>query len=416
MASRSKQHTLTSRPFRKVLAALACVVALVIWASSGSVASAGQWRFETLDGLGGANGATLNNVGVDPSVAIWNGMPHVWYHDATGGDLRHAWWNGTFWQFETLDGEGGPNGRTTNDVGTDIAAAVWNGTPHVWYHDATRSDLRHAWWNGRTWLFEVLDGGAGASGYLSSEVGEYIAVEVWDRSPHVWYRDSGLGDLRHAWWNGTTWRFETLDGAGGSNGRTGNDTGLFNDVVVWGGTPHVFYFDNTAGELRHAWWNGRTWLFETLDGQGGSGGRIFADVGPFSSVVVWDNQPHVFYYDDSGGTLRHGWWTGRTWLFETLDGAGGSGRTTTDTGWFNAATVWGGTPHVFYYDFDLKILRHAWWNGRAWSYETLDGLGGSSGRTSRDVGAFATVSIWGGFPHVWYLDETAPSLRHAWYS
>jgi len=51
------------------------------------------------------------------------------------------------WYFETLDGDGGTNGRTTNDVGLDNAVTLYGGVPHVWYHDATARTLRQAWYS-----------------------------------------------------------------------------------------------------------------------------------------------------------------------------------------------------------------------------------------------------------------------------
>jgi len=51
------------------------------------------------------------------------------------------------------------------------------------------------------------------------------------------------------------WYFETLDGDGGTNGRTTNDVGFFNAVTLYGGVPHVWYFDFTVGTLRQAWYS-----------------------------------------------------------------------------------------------------------------------------------------------------------------
>ena len=62
-------------------------------------ASAATWFFEALDGDGGANGRTSAFVGQGPRATVWNNQPHVFYHDAVGEDLRHAWWNGQAWFF-----------------------------------------------------------------------------------------------------------------------------------------------------------------------------------------------------------------------------------------------------------------------------------------------------------------------------
>ena len=66
-----------------------------------------------------------------------------------------------------------------------------------------------------------------------------------------------VSGLRHEWWDGTRWNFETLDGAG----STGHDTypvGLYNTVTVFNGQLHVFTEESDTSNLplnlRHDWW------------------------------------------------------------------------------------------------------------------------------------------------------------------
>ena len=157
-----------------------CAEWLTVFAAFLTVAVAGpagaaQWTFETLDGSGGGNGRVDADVGGLPSgttaTTIYAGQPHAWYPDVTNGDLRHAWWNGAQWTFETLDGAGGGNGRTSHTVGEYAAATIYAGQPHVWYDDFTAADLRHAWWNGVEWNFETLDGAGGGNGRTTDSVG-----------------------------------------------------------------------------------------------------------------------------------------------------------------------------------------------------------------------------------------------------
>jgi hypothetical protein len=326
-----------------------------------------QWNFETLDGgVADSNGRTGDNVGTFNAAVVYGGQPHVWYRDATNGDLRHAWWTGASWAFETLDGAGGSNGRVNADVGSDAAVTLYGGQPHVWYRDATNGDLRHAWWTGTQWDFETLDGAAaGPHGQLDADVGSANAVSLYGGQPHVWYRDETNGDLRHAWWTGTQWDFETLDGATtGPRGQLDADVGSANAVSLYGGQPHVWYRDNTSADLRHAWWTGSQWDFETLDGSAvGVNGQVAGDVGSDNAVVLYGGLPHVWYRDTTNGDLRHAWWTGTRWDLETLDGtvAGPNGRTIDNVGTFNAVVLYNGQPHVWYHDADAGTLRHAWY-------------------------------------------------------
>ena len=407
------------RTVHRLVAALA---ALVCAAALAAPASAARWNVETLDGdIENLNGRDDEDTGRFNATVVWNGTPHVFYRDVTNENLRHAWWSSVAWFYETLDGDAGPNGRVGNAVGEFTAATVWNNTPHVFYYDDTDGDLRHAWWTGTTWLFEDLDGTGGADGRTTNTVGADAAVTVWNNQPHVWYFDGSAGDLRHAWWTGTRWQFETLDGATvGPNGRVNATVGEDNAVSVWNGTPHVFYRDSTNADLRHAWWTGAAWFFETLDGAGGTNGRVTNATGADTAVTVWNNEPHVWYQQIDTRDLRHAWWNGTAWFFETLDGAGGTnGRIDGVLGYDSAVTVWNATPHVFYGALSSGDLRHGWWTGSAWQFEVLDGfcttLPCTGGRTTDIVGSDNAVVVWNSQPHVWYRNTTAGDLRHTWY-
>ncbi|MCZ7531768.1 MAG: hypothetical protein M5U31_16395 [Acidimicrobiia bacterium] len=87
-------------------------------------------------------------------------------------------------------------------------------------------------------------------------------------------------------------------------------SGEFTSALTHNGRPHVLYWDRTNGNLRHAYYTGTSWLFETLDGEGGANGRINTDVGPFTSTVLYKDRVHVFYWDRTSARLRHGYLVG----------------------------------------------------------------------------------------------------------
>ena len=111
---------------------------------------------------------------------------------------------------------------------------------------------------------------------------------------------------------------------GAANGRTAHHVGTDSAVTLYQGQPHVWYSDNTADILRHAWWTGSGMgLREPRRARGAGGnGRTTDMVGTDNAVVLYLGQPHVWYldYGATTHTLRHAWWTGTTWDFETLDG------------------------------------------------------------------------------------------------
>ena len=127
------------------------------------------------------------------------------------------------------------------------------------------------------------------------------------------------------------------------------------------------------------------WHREVLDGNGGTRGRTHSDVAGNGSLSVatlgqYGVYPHVFYSDDTRRELRHGWWNGATWTFETLDGDRtlADGRTDAETGFAPSVVNLNGVLHVFYSDWNTG-LRHAWFANQ-WGYEQLDGSAAAAGR------------------------------------
>ena len=383
-----------------------------------------DWHFETLDGPGGRPGSSTESQGYFSSAIVYNGNPHVFYAGHANGTnwvLRHAYWNGIAWAFETLDGSTSPRpGHTNNHVGRPSAALVYNGRPHIFYDDETDDVLRHAYWNGVAWAFEVLDGAGGGGGRTTHDVGKATTTLLYNARPHVFYYDDTDKSLRHAYYNGVAWAFETLDGTGSTRpGHTLNEVGTHSAAVVYNGRPHVFYDDITDTSLRHAYWNGVAWAFEALDGPGSTvPGHTVNAVGQYPAVVLYDARPHVFYQDAANKALRHAYYNGMAWAFEALDGPGSTlpGHTNNNVGYEAAATIYGGKPQVFHGGAVPDTLRRAYWNGTAWILETIDGVGGLPGSTNDAVGYNNSVVVTGGDVHVFTRDITGTNtLRHVWF-
>lgn len=401
---------------RLVVLAVAISAAVAIAAPAG----AASWHFETLDG-DAAPGHLNAFVGDHSSTVLYNGAPHVFYYDLTNGNLRHGFWTGAKWTLETLDGaSNGPGGRINGDVGTYTTAVLYNGVPHVFYYAFTGNDLRHAWWTGSQWLFETIDGNSMLNGRINGDVGWYAQAVVYNGAPHVFSHAFTGQDLRHAWWTGSQWLAETLDGDG-VNGHLPGDAGDGASIttLVFDGAPHVWYQDTSGGNLRHAFWTGAAWAYETLDGaSNGPDGRINSAVGGAARAAVYNTGPQVWYREDSNGHMRHAWWTGVKWSFENFDGYGpdAAGRVLANLT-PGSATLVGGLPQVWYYRLETGDLRHAWWTGVNWSFETLDGhQAGPQGQVAADVGSRASVVVYVGQPHTFYEDATGGNLRHGWYA
>jgi hypothetical protein len=313
-----------------------------------------------------------------------------------------------------LDGAGGAGGRTTHAIGGDTASAVFDGDVFVFSQDATGGNLRV----GRrtdVWGFRTLDGAGGVAGRIAADVGSDIAATTYGGSLHVLYADDTHGDLRHAWFDGTSWRFETLDGAGGGAGRVDATVGSGISVARAGGSLHVFYVDRTHTNVRHARFDGASWTFQTLDGAGGAGGRVQGDVGYATQAVVYGARLHAFYFfqdpfcdPDFGcrlfGSIREARLVGGAWHIRDIRDInccfGGQGLAVTKVS--NTAVF------LAYQNFGLHStnLRYLRWDGAVWTTDTdngvveevpFDGEDVGDGVSALTVDGVAHLFFWGGF-------------------
>jgi hypothetical protein len=308
----------------------------------------------------------------------------------------------------TLDGAGGPGGRTLHDVGRASAAATYNGVLHLFYHDATGGDLRWGRQVGDTWTFRTIDGAGGLNGRVRAYVGEDQAALVYGGTLHVFYYDRTHGDLRHGSYDGDVWSFETLDGAGGMQGRVDARVGLRLSATRFGGDLHLIYVSTSGGDVRHAAYNGTGWSFETLDGAGGSAGRIDANVGWNTAVAVFGSKLHVFYFhQDPGcdpschvfGAIREATYTGTAWTFAHLASINCCHVDQS----LAPAKIARNNVYLFYenYGYTTQNLRAQRWNGTSWVNE---GCVGEPFIQDDQVGALASAAVIAGRPHVTYLD------------
>ena len=352
-----------------------------------------------------------------------SGAPEAFYYDSSAGSLRDGRWTGTRWVFTTIDGPGSTlAGHTPDNVGRAASAVEIDGQPTVFYSDATTGSLRTAWRSGGSWRFETLDGpGSTAPGHTADHVGSAVSAVVVAGEPEVFYYDASDASLRFARLTASGWQLETLDGPGSVlYQHTRHDVGSAISALVADGFPQVYYYDATADALHRAWWNGTRWFFLTIDGSTARIAGHTADrVGSAITATLLGAQPALFYYDASDASLRYARLTGSGWRFETLDGAGSTlaGHSVDRVGSAVSVTQMNGNAQVYYYDATRTSLRHAFWTGSGWAFETLDGPGSViSGHDTDQVGSTVSVTEMPGGPQVYYADGTADSLRHAWWT
>ena len=239
------------------------------------------------------------------------------------------------------------------------------------------------------WKSTVLD---------SSADGKSVASTTFNGQPAIAYTDTKSGDLKLATYDGKKRKKVTIDGAGGSSGRT-TDTisGSISMCVNGSGlkqTLHIFYSDSTEKDLRYAVFNGKSFAIEIIDGNGPAVNeytevvrvRTSSDVSVANACVATSSTVQVYYRDETQGVLLGAVKTRTsTWKYELVDGDRKTdGRTTGDVG-FHLQAIFDGSKTYVAYDSIVSMnqkkeitsgaIRIATRTGiepRAWAYQTLD--------------------------------------------
>ena len=239
------------------------------------------------------------------------------------------------------------------------------------------------------WKSSVLD---------SAADGKTVASTTFNGKPAIAYTDTKSGDLKLATFVGKSWKKITIDGAGGSSGRTTHNlSGAISMCVNGSGvkqTLHIFYTDATEKDLRYTTFNGRNFTFEIVDGNGPSVNnyedpirvRTSSDVSVANACVASASAVQVFYRDESQGVLLGAVKTkGSSWRYELVDGDRKTdGRTTGDVGFHVQAIFDGSTTYVAYDSVvsmnqkkeitsgAIRIATRTSIEPTAWQYQTLD--------------------------------------------
>lgn len=381
-----------------------------------------NWKFEKLDGASSGVSGADGNVGPTPASMVFNSVLHVFYYDVGNGNLRHSYADTNGWHFENLDGAGGGGGRLDTRLGYHPTVVNYQNSVHVFYYDVQNGNLRHAWSDGSggNWQFETLDGSGGGNGRVDANVGQTPTATVFNNNMYVFNHDVTNGDLRSAIWDNTAqaWNFQTLDGTASSPGKMNSNLGYEPFALTYNNTVQLFYYDSDNGNLRHAFsGNGNNWNFENLDGDPGSIGHYNSNLGRTSFGTVFGTSLQLYYYDAGQGNLRHAWADTTGWHFENLEGDSGAiSRYNGDIGFGGSATVYNGSLQLYYYNISQGNLRHAWTSPSGWGFENLDGDSGAISVYSGDLGQYSTATVFNNTIQVYYQDAGAGDLRHTWFT
>jgi len=228
--------------------------------------------------------------------------------------------------------------------------------------------------------------------------GKSVASTTFNGQPAIAYTDTRSGDLKLATYDGKKWNKVTVDGSGGSSGRTINTiSGAISMCVNGSGvkqTLHIFYSDATEKDLRYAVYNGKSFTIEVVDGNGPAVNeytelnrvRTSSDVSVANACVATASSVQVYYRDETQGVLLGAVKTKTApWKYELLDGDRKTdGRTTGDVGFHLQATFDGAKTYVAYDSVvsmnqkkeitsgAIRIATRAGIDPTTWVYQTLD--------------------------------------------
>ena len=266
------------------------------------------------------------------------------------------------------------------------------------------------------WAKKVIDSNADAKN---------LTTVTFNGNPAIIYQDDFSGALKVALWNGKLWSKLIVDGRGGSAGRTRNPIAGDVSACVSGSgkaqTLHMFYADSVDKDLRYATYDGKTFKFEVIDGNGAAVNkyedpirvRTASDVSVSNACSVSAVGVQVFYRDESQGILLGAVKASgsKEWKYELVDGDRKTdGRTTGDVA-FHLDALFDGRETVLLYDAvdainqrkavtagSIHVAKRSGISPSAWRYSTLDTSNGPVAVAGYDVtlqkGARGILATW----------------------
>ena len=252
-----------------------------------------------------------------------------------------------------------------------------------------------------------------------------LTAITFNGNPAIIYLDSNSGALKFALWNGKIWIKSNVDGRGGSAGRTRNPiAGDMSTCVSGSGkaqTLHIFYADSIDKDLRYATYDGKTFKFEVVDGNGSAVNRYedpirvrtASDVSVANACSVSAAGVQVFYRDESQGILLGAVKAkgSKDWKYELVDGDRKTDDRTTGDVAFHLDALFDGKSTILLYDSVLtinqrkaatsgaiRVAQRIGINPGSWRYSTLDISGGPIAVVGYDVelqkGARGILATW----------------------
>jgi hypothetical protein len=197
-----------------------------------------------------------------------------------------------------------------------LATATYGGKAVIAYSDSKNGDLKLATQNASKWSITTVDGNASAGGKTTNNVSGYISICTSTVAKvnylHLFYTDLDERDLRYAVFNGKSWKYETVDGDGpkiqdykeANRVRTASDVSVSNACAINTAGVQVFYRDESQGIVLGAVKSGSEWRYEIVDGDKDTEGRTTGDVGFHMKSITVGKRIHLIYDSVNGFDLE----------------------------------------------------------------------------------------------------------------
>jgi hypothetical protein len=193
--------------------------------------------------------------------------------------------------------------------GRDIASTTFNGKPIIVFTDALKGVLKIATWNGLVWKKTTIDGGGGSAGRTRNKIAGHISLctsgKGTSQKLHIFYPDAVDRDLRYALYDGKSFIFDIVDGNGpaiqnyeiAERVRTASDVSVSNACAITPSGVSVFYRDESQGILLGATKriNTTKWIYELIDGDRNIDNRSTGDVAFHLAAYVTKSVTHIIY-------------------------------------------------------------------------------------------------------------------------
>lgn len=267
------------------------------------------------------------------------------------------------------------------------------------------------------WISSSLDSSADA---------KYLATTTFKGSPTVVYTDSKRGYLRLAIWNGKKWIKSVVDGNSTLGGRTRDDVAgnvsLCTSPAGKNQRLDIVYADLSNKQLRYAGYNGKSWKYSVVDGNGSqiikytdiNRTNTASDVSGANACVDTPDGLQIFYRDQSEGILLAAVEIGNSlgsWSYQVVDGdRTTNGRTTGDVAFHLKALNIGHAIYLLYDSIlqvnqrkealqgEVRLAKRATVYPEDWQYTALDSYGPDVAVAGYDV---ALAQIKGDVSGVW---------------